>query len=175
MSVQLDHTIVPARDKHESAQFLSEILGVAEPVAMGHFVAVAIDHGLTLDFADSEEPIRPIHFAFRVTEAEFDEVFGRVTDRGLPYWADPRRFARHLGVHRRPRRVLQTGREIAFVQVEQRLQRLGRRVEALPRITEPGHPLGDGRERQLVGMDGVELVPRERRRHLGARAGGPAR
>jgi catechol 2,3-dioxygenase-like lactoylglutathione lyase family enzyme len=91
MSVQLDHTIVPARDKHESAQFLSEILGVAEPVAMGHFVAVAIDHGLTLDFADSEEPIRPIHFAFRVTEAEFDEVFGRVTDRGLPYWADPRR------------------------------------------------------------------------------------
>ena len=91
MSVQLDHTIVPARDKHESAQFLSEILGVAEPVAMGHFVAVAIDHGLTLDFADSEEPIRPIHFAFRVTEAEFDEVFGRVTHRGLPYWADPRR------------------------------------------------------------------------------------
>jgi catechol 2,3-dioxygenase-like lactoylglutathione lyase family enzyme len=91
MSVQLDHTIVPARDKHESAQFLSQILGVAEPVAMGHFVAVAIDHGLTLDFADSEEPIRPVHFAFRVTEAEFDEVFARVTDRGLPYWADPRR------------------------------------------------------------------------------------
>jgi len=91
MSAQLDHTIVPARDKHESARFLSEILGLPEPVAMGPFVAVAIDHDLTLDFADTDDEIRPVHFAFRVTDPEFDEVFDRVTERALPYWADPRR------------------------------------------------------------------------------------
>jgi catechol 2,3-dioxygenase-like lactoylglutathione lyase family enzyme len=90
MAVQLDHTIVPARDKHESARFLADVLGLPEPVAMGHFVAVQVD-GLTLDFADADGDIRPTHYAFRVTDAEFEAVFARITDRGLSYWADPRR------------------------------------------------------------------------------------
>jgi catechol 2,3-dioxygenase-like lactoylglutathione lyase family enzyme len=91
MAVQLDHTIVPARDKHESARFLADVLGLPDPVAMGPFVAVEVDHGLTLDYADADGDIRPIHYAFRVTDDEFEAVFERITARGLPYWADPRR------------------------------------------------------------------------------------
>jgi catechol 2,3-dioxygenase-like lactoylglutathione lyase family enzyme len=91
MAVQLDHTIVPARDKHESARFLADVLGLPDPVPMGPFVAVEVEHGLTLDFADTDDAIRPIHYAFRVTDAEFDAVFERITARGLSYWADPRR------------------------------------------------------------------------------------
>src|SRR5689334_759565 len=91
MAVQLDHTIVPARDKHESARFLADVLGLPDPVAMGPFVGVEVDQGLTLDFADADGDIRPIHYAFRVTDAEFEAVFERVRARGLPYWADPRR------------------------------------------------------------------------------------
>jgi catechol 2,3-dioxygenase-like lactoylglutathione lyase family enzyme len=91
MSVQLDHTIVPARDKHVSARFLADVLGLPDPVAMGPFVAVEVDHGLTLDYGDADDPIRPIHYAFRVDDAEFDAVFDRVVARGLTYWADPRR------------------------------------------------------------------------------------
>jgi catechol 2,3-dioxygenase-like lactoylglutathione lyase family enzyme len=93
VSVQLDHTIVPARDKHESARFLADVLGLPDPVEMGPFVAVEVAHGLTLDFADADagESIRPLHYAFRVAESEFDTVFDRVVERALPYWADPRR------------------------------------------------------------------------------------
>jgi catechol 2,3-dioxygenase-like lactoylglutathione lyase family enzyme len=91
MPVKLDHTIVTARDKTESATFLAEVLGLGTPVATGHFLAVALDNGLTLDFCSVEEgAIRPQHFAFEVSEAEFDSVLGRVKERSVAYWADPR-------------------------------------------------------------------------------------
>ncbi|MGK3993640.1 VOC family protein [Sorangium sp. So ce1024] len=90
MSVQLNHTIVPARDKKTSATFLSEILGLAAPVPFGHFLAVQLDNGVTLDFIDSPNEFQPMHYAFLVSEAEFDEIFGRIRERKLQYWADPR-------------------------------------------------------------------------------------
>ncbi|WP_437641609.1 VOC family protein [Sorangium sp. So ce854] len=90
MSVQLNHTIVPARDKKTSATFLSEILGLAAPVPFGHFLAVQLDNGVTLDFVDSPNEFQPMHYAFLVSEAEFDEIFGRIRERKLQYWADPR-------------------------------------------------------------------------------------
>jgi hypothetical protein len=91
MPVKLDHTIVTARDKTESATFLAEILALGTPAVTGHFLAVALDNGLTLDFCSVEEgAIRPQHFAFEVSEAEFDSVLGRVKERSVPYWADPR-------------------------------------------------------------------------------------
>jgi len=46
---------------------------------------------VSLDYVDDPGPIGPQHYAFLVSEAEFDEIFGRVKARGLPYWADPRR------------------------------------------------------------------------------------
>ena len=106
MTVQLDHTIVAAKDKNASAAFLAEILGLPEPVPMGHFAAVALDGGVTLDFADSDEPIRPTHYAFAVSAAEFDAIFERVQERGLPFWADPQR--------RRPGEIAERGRGRGF-------------------------------------------------------------
>lgn len=90
MAVRLNHTIVAARDKQVSATFLAEILGLPPPVPFGRFLAVRLDNDVTLDFMDTTEKIEPRHFAFLVSEAEFDEIFGRIRQRQLPYWADPR-------------------------------------------------------------------------------------
>lgn len=91
MAVQLNHTIVNVPDKQESATFVAEILGVPGPTPFGPFLVVELDNGVSLDFADDHGPARPQHYAFLVTEAEFDEILGRIADRGLPYWADPGR------------------------------------------------------------------------------------
>ncbi|XXT24214.1 VOC family protein [Sorangium sp. So ce429] len=90
MTVRLNHTIVPAKNKKVSATFMTEILGLAPPEPFGHFLAVRLDNDVTLDFIESPEEFRPQHFAFLVSEAEFDEIFGRIRERQLPYWADPR-------------------------------------------------------------------------------------
>ena len=90
MAVKLNHTIVYARDKRESARFFSEICGLAKPVPMfGYFMDVELANGVTLAFADAEGRIEPQHYAFLVTEREFDQIFERVRARGLDYWADP--------------------------------------------------------------------------------------
>ena len=91
MAVKLNHTIVAARDKEESARFVSEILGVADPVPFGPFLVVQVDNDVSLDFADEHGPVHPQHYAFLVSESEFDEIFGRIRERGLTYWADPGR------------------------------------------------------------------------------------
>lgn len=94
MTVRLDHTIVSARDHRKSALFLSEILGIEPPFLLGPFAGVRVGNGLTLDFMESEGEIAPQHYAFLVSEREFDEIFARVRDRGLAYWADPYRRRR---------------------------------------------------------------------------------
>src|SRR4051812_49381736 len=89
MSVQLNHTIVHCTDKRRSAEFLAEILGLPDPVPFGPFLVVHAPNGVSLDFADDRVPVRPQHYAFLVGEEEFDEIFGRIKERGLEYWADP--------------------------------------------------------------------------------------
>jgi extradiol dioxygenase family protein len=91
MAVQLNHTIVRVRDKRESAGFLAELLGVGPPTAYGPFLVVQVDNDVSLDFADDHGPVHPQHYAFLVGEDEFDQIFGRIRERGLPYWADPGR------------------------------------------------------------------------------------
>jgi catechol 2,3-dioxygenase-like lactoylglutathione lyase family enzyme len=91
MSVQLDHTIIAVHDQDESARFVAEILGLAAPSRSGPFQVVTVDHGLSLDFANANGDVRPQHYAFLVSDAEFDTIFGRIVERALPYWADPRR------------------------------------------------------------------------------------
>ena len=91
MAVQLNHTIVRVRDKLESATFLTEILGLAAPTPFGPFLVVEVDNEVSLDFADDHGPGAPQHYAFLVSEPEFDEIFGRIQARQLPYWADPGR------------------------------------------------------------------------------------
>jgi catechol 2,3-dioxygenase-like lactoylglutathione lyase family enzyme len=88
---QLNHTIVEAHDHHASARFLAEVLGFDQPIPFGPFAVVEAGNGVSLDFmaVDADHEIAPQHYAFLVTEAEFDEIFGRIGDAGLPYWADP--------------------------------------------------------------------------------------
>ncbi|MFD8043626.1 VOC family protein [Streptomyces chartreusis] len=94
MTVQLNHTIVAACDKKESATFLAGILGLEVSPQYGPFVPVEIPNGVTLDYLDSPGAITPQHYAFLVSEDEFDTIFGRIREAGLTYWADP--------YHRRP-------------------------------------------------------------------------
>jgi catechol 2,3-dioxygenase-like lactoylglutathione lyase family enzyme len=91
MAVQLNHTIVAARDKQESATFLAEMLGVAPPTAFGPFLVVQVDNDVSLDFVEERGDVHSQHYAFLVGESEWDEIFGRIRERGLPYWADPGR------------------------------------------------------------------------------------
>ncbi len=88
MAVQLNHTIVAARDKRESATFLAEVLGVGPPTSYGPFSVVELDNDVSLDFVDDEH-VHPRHYAFLVSEEDFDAIFGRIRGRGLTYWADP--------------------------------------------------------------------------------------
>ncbi|HZT20057.1 MAG TPA: VOC family protein [Dongiaceae bacterium] len=89
MAPKLNHTIVAARDRKASALFLSEILGLAPPVLLGPFALVTVGDELTLDFIDASGEIKPQHYAFLVSETEFDQIFARIQERRLPYWADP--------------------------------------------------------------------------------------
>jgi catechol 2,3-dioxygenase-like lactoylglutathione lyase family enzyme len=94
MPVQLNHTIVAARDKRESAAFLADVLGLGPPTTYGPFAVVELDNGVSLDFLD-DEVTHPRHYAFLVSEDDFDAILGRIQDRGLAYWADP--FEQHPG------------------------------------------------------------------------------
>lgn len=87
MPVELNHTIVYCRDKNRSARFLAELLGLPEPGSFGPFAVVEVTNGISLDFLEGE--VHAQHYAFLVSEAEFDAIHGRLVDRGLPYWADP--------------------------------------------------------------------------------------
>lgn len=91
MGPQLNHTIVSCRDKMRSAAFLTDILGLRPATTYGPFRVVALDNGVSLDFHDTDGAIAPQHYAFLVSEEAFDEIFERVRDRGLEYWADPGR------------------------------------------------------------------------------------
>jgi catechol 2,3-dioxygenase-like lactoylglutathione lyase family enzyme len=84
----LDHTIVNASDADSSAAFLTQILGLPAPQRLGPFVMVRVG-ATTLDFTAVDEPVHPQHYAFLVTEADFDSIFERIRDRDLQYWADP--------------------------------------------------------------------------------------
>lgn len=89
MSVELNHTIVRVRDKQRSSAFYCDLLGLPAPQSYGPFAVVELRNGVSLDFADDHgEPSRQ-HYAFLVSEQEFDEIFARIQERGLPYWADP--------------------------------------------------------------------------------------
>jgi catechol 2,3-dioxygenase-like lactoylglutathione lyase family enzyme len=89
MTVLLNHTIVNVRDRHASARFLTEILGLEPPTTYGPFVVVQVQNGVSLDYADDHGTPHPQHYAFLVSEEEFDQIHQRIVARGIPFWADP--------------------------------------------------------------------------------------
>ena len=95
MPAQLNHTIVHAKDKVASAYFLADLLGLPKPRPFGPFMVVDTANDVSLDFISAEDDeIIVEHYAFLVSEAEFDEIFGRIKERGLDYYADPARRAK---------------------------------------------------------------------------------
>jgi catechol 2,3-dioxygenase-like lactoylglutathione lyase family enzyme len=88
MVIILDHTIVPAKDKVAAAKFFAEILGLTVKPGQGHFAQVQVNESLTFDFAD-EPKLRSHHYAFHISEADFEAIFGRVKAKGLPYGSGP--------------------------------------------------------------------------------------
>lgn len=91
MGVQLNHTIVWCSDKQKSSRFLVDILGLSSPAEFGQMLVVQLDNGVSLDFFESDGAISMQHYAFLISEDEFDRVFARVRERELPYWSDPGR------------------------------------------------------------------------------------
>jgi catechol 2,3-dioxygenase-like lactoylglutathione lyase family enzyme len=89
MAIELNHTIVYVRDKRASAEFLCSLFDLGEPLSWGPFLAVELSNGVTLDFYENEGERDPQHYAFLVSEDEFDEIFGRIQARQLDFWADP--------------------------------------------------------------------------------------
>ncbi|MGW7409181.1 VOC family protein [Streptomyces sp. NPDC054833] len=89
MTVQLNHTIVAAHDSHVSADFLAGLLGLEVGADYGPFVPVGIPNGVTLDYMDTAGAITPQHYAFLVSEDDFDAIFARIGEACLTYWADP--------------------------------------------------------------------------------------
>jgi catechol 2,3-dioxygenase-like lactoylglutathione lyase family enzyme len=100
MPIKLNHTIVHAREKRASATFYSELLGLPAPKPYGPFLEVETANEVILAILDTDEDIQTQHYAFLVSEAEFDQIFGRIEARGLNYWADPGRTrARAINHH----------------------------------------------------------------------------
>ena len=95
MGIRLNHTIVQAHDKHASAQFLVDILGLEQPTTYGPFVVVQVANEVSLDYADDHGAPHRQHYAFLVGEQDFDDIRGRIEERGLTFWADP--FHRRAG------------------------------------------------------------------------------
>ena len=91
MAITFNHTIVAAKDRRESADYFTELFGLPPAAEFGHFLAVTLNHGVSLDFAQAPDAdIHPQHYAFLVSEAEFDAIYGRIRSRGQEHWADPR-------------------------------------------------------------------------------------
>ena len=88
MAIKLNHTIVPAKDKEAAAKFFAKIFGLNYQGTMGHFAPVQVNDELTLDF-DNADSFDVHHYAFKVSEAEFDTIFGRIQTEGLPYGSEP--------------------------------------------------------------------------------------
>jgi catechol 2,3-dioxygenase-like lactoylglutathione lyase family enzyme len=85
----LNHHIVAARNKQATALFFAEVLGLERPVTLGEFAVLRVSGDTTLDFVDTDGEIPSLHYAFLVTEEEFDNIFTRVRQQGLTYWSDP--------------------------------------------------------------------------------------
>jgi catechol 2,3-dioxygenase-like lactoylglutathione lyase family enzyme len=88
MTIVLNHTIVPVRDKSASARFFAKIFGLkCEPE--NYFAPVRLNDQMTLLFSDETPEHESHHYAFHVSDAEFDAIFDRIKAAGLTYGSDP--------------------------------------------------------------------------------------
>ena len=91
MTIELNHTIVPAHDKIASAKFFARIFGLSfDESAVGYFAPVQVNETLTLDFHDDVDSFEIHHYAFHVSDPEFDAILKRVQEAGITFGSDPR-------------------------------------------------------------------------------------
>ena len=100
MAILLNHTIVPARDKEAAARWFAHIFGLDYTGTYSHFAPVRVNDDLTLDF-DSDRAFESHHYAFKVSDQEFDQIFGRIKDEGVVYGSGPGALGNMQINHRR--------------------------------------------------------------------------
>jgi len=90
--IRFNHTILPARDAARTAQHAAEILGLPPPRRAGYFQVLDLADDATIDYVDApEHAAYGHHVAFLVDDASFDAILARLKERGIEYWADPRK------------------------------------------------------------------------------------
>lgn len=102
MPFELNHTIVAARDAEASARWFADLFGSDPPQHLGPFWQVDTANKVSLDFVSvpAGEEIAPQHYAFLVTEDDFDRIYGAIVARDLDHWADPgRRYPGQINHH----------------------------------------------------------------------------
>jgi catechol 2,3-dioxygenase-like lactoylglutathione lyase family enzyme len=91
MAIELNHTIVHVTDQTAGAGFLTDLFGLPPAHRFGPFLVVELSNGVSLDYIEADGPFDRQHYAFLVGEDEFDLIFGRIVEQGVPHWADPGR------------------------------------------------------------------------------------
>lgn len=90
MAITLHHTIVSTRDSVASAKHFAALLGLRYEGQVGHFAVVRINETLTFDFDDRPPGFERQHYAFFMSDEEFDAILARVQAAGIPYGSSPR-------------------------------------------------------------------------------------
>lgn len=88
MAIELNHTVIATHDKQAGARFLADVLGLPAPSSFGPFAVVTTANGVSLDYMDADD-VPSQHYAFLISEDEFDAVAGRLGERGIATYADP--------------------------------------------------------------------------------------
>lgn len=88
MSITLNHTIIPTHDKEKTAQFYARIFGFEYIGAFASFIVVRVNESLCLDFANRNQ-FESHHYAFKVSEEEFDQIFTRIKMEKIKYGSGP--------------------------------------------------------------------------------------
>jgi catechol 2,3-dioxygenase-like lactoylglutathione lyase family enzyme len=89
MAITLNHTIVPSRDKDAAARFFADMFGLNYEPSDGYFAPVRVNQTLTLDFDDDVDAFDVHHYAFHVSDPEFDAILDRVQKAKVAYGSDP--------------------------------------------------------------------------------------
>jgi catechol 2,3-dioxygenase-like lactoylglutathione lyase family enzyme len=91
MPIHFNHTIVHSAEREAEATFFTELFGLPPATEGGYFMVVPIADQASFDFAQADGDVAGQHYAFLVSEEDFDGIYGRIVDRGLDHWADPDR------------------------------------------------------------------------------------
>jgi len=88
MEITLNHTIVHSHNNVESAKFYAKIFGFEFVKEWGPFAVVRVNSTLALDFTTSDA-FSSLHYAFKVSETQFDEILGRIKENNVVFGSGP--------------------------------------------------------------------------------------